>query len=391
MIEAAVRCGKIQPDGLRVKVAWGTLEVKAKVARQTLAKSLARLEDRGFHYRDNADRKRDETGAFVLRAKVDQEGSTGAGEEKETPELQRYGPGSLPLRALPGVPRLRYSRPKWKPSKKMIREHRLGTRSVLPEPREHIARLGKIRGAVVDALVTVGGSCMLAELCAALNHERTRDVKRRVLPMLEAAMVIETVEDGVVTLTPDWSERLGRAREVGGEFEADDLAEARRTRKSRAYRDRDKPLCSKPSPEGLAALRRGKEKRAQNLAAHEEHEAKAAAARAAEFERVRGKALEAFRARSSGARINLALAVGGELQDVEALAKSVLAYHRVPVARWDRVWKRVREPVLAAAAIIAREAKPAPGEPVEDWRSHPLSCECQDCSASDPKYATGVA
>src|SRR5829696_5489564 len=36
LIEAAARSGKIHPDGLRVKVSWGTLQVGAKVARRTL-------------------------------------------------------------------------------------------------------------------------------------------------------------------------------------------------------------------------------------------------------------------------------------------------------------------------------------------------------------------
>ena len=74
LIEAAARSGKIHADGLRVRVSWGTLQVGAKVARRTLAKALARLEARGFLYRDNEGRKPDKTGAFVLRAKVDQEG-----------------------------------------------------------------------------------------------------------------------------------------------------------------------------------------------------------------------------------------------------------------------------------------------------------------------------
>src|SRR5215203_5897384 len=53
LIEAAARCGKIHADGLQVKVSWGTLQVAARVARKTLAKALARLEERGFLYREN--------------------------------------------------------------------------------------------------------------------------------------------------------------------------------------------------------------------------------------------------------------------------------------------------------------------------------------------------
>src|SRR5215210_6358308 len=85
LIEAAARSGKIHADGLRVKISWGTLQVEAKVARKTLAKALGRLEVREFLYRDNEDRKPEKTGAFVLRAKVDQ---YGRGAPQATPELR---------------------------------------------------------------------------------------------------------------------------------------------------------------------------------------------------------------------------------------------------------------------------------------------------------------
>jgi hypothetical protein len=64
LIELATRSGKIHADGLRVCVSWGTLQVEAKVARRTLAKSIDRLEERGFAYRDNEGRKPDKAGAF---------------------------------------------------------------------------------------------------------------------------------------------------------------------------------------------------------------------------------------------------------------------------------------------------------------------------------------
>jgi hypothetical protein len=273
LIQAAIRSGKIHADGLRVKISWGVLQVGAKVARQTLSRALARLEVRGFLYRDNEGRKPDKTGAFVLRAKVDHKGDTRVAEEKVTRELRECDPGGLPSRALPEVTRLRWPRAKWKPTKKMIREHRLGVRTWIPEPRERIERLGKIRGAVVDALEVAGGELTLRELCEVLHHKRPRDVRRRVLPMLAEAGVIEAVTGDVVELATDWSERLDKERAAGGELEADELAEYHRKRKSRAYQERDKPLVSKPSPAGLSAVRRShaaRDARLQELARAEE-------------------------------------------------------------------------------------------------------------------------
>jgi hypothetical protein len=254
LIEAAARSGKIHADGLRVKVSWGKLQVGAKVARRTLAKAISRLEARGFIYRDNEGRKPDKTGGFVLRANVDQEGRGAASEGTATQELQTCGPGGLHLRALPDVPRLRWSRPKWKPGRETRRKHRLGEISRLPEPRARIERLGKIRGAVVDALEVAGGELSLTELCEVLHRKRARDLRRRVLPMLEAAMIIE-VEGCIVRLAADWSESLKAEQQAGGELEADELAERRRKLNSRAFHRRHEPPKSEPSAPSIAAVK----------------------------------------------------------------------------------------------------------------------------------------
>jgi ribosomal protein S19E (S16A) len=273
LIEAATRSGKIHTDGLRVKVSWGTLQVGVKVARKTLAKALARLEDRGFLYRDNEGRKVDKTGAFVLRARVDHYGEKATQATQELPVCDR---GGLPLRA----PRLRWSQPKFTPKRGTVAGTRRVRESKPLEARDRIERLGKIRGAIVDALEVAGGERTLQELCEALHRSRPRDVRRRILPMLEETGVIER-EGDVIRLAKDWSERLDDVRAAGGEIEADERAEEARKRKSRAYHNRDKPLISKPSPAGLAAVERSREKRAEHIAEHDEHQA---AARAADLE-----------------------------------------------------------------------------------------------------------
>jgi len=284
MMQIAAERGVVHADGVRAEMSWGELQVRAKVSRRTLAKRLVGLEERGFHYRDNEGRKRDKTGAFVLRAKVDHEGKSYGDKEKATQELQKCDPGGLHLRALPDVPRLRWSQPKFTPKKRGFVTGTRKVRESKPIPaRERIERLGKIRGAVVDALVVLGegGTMTLVELCAVLHRKRARDVRRRILPMLEESGVIE-VDGDVIRLAHEWREALEAERREKGEIEADELAEDRRKRKSRAYRERDKAPVSKPSKAGLAAVERGQAMRTEKrLNEHEEHQAKA---RAAELE-----------------------------------------------------------------------------------------------------------
>jgi Domain of unknown function (DUF3854) len=278
LIEQAARSGKAHPDGVRVEMSWGVLEVRAKVSRRTLAKALTRLEERGFLYRDNDGRKAEKSGAFVLRAKVYHYGEKQGGEGKATQKLRAYDPGGLHSRSLPAVPRLRWGRPAFAPKKRGFAKGTRRIRESKPLPaRERIERLGKVRGAVLDALHGAGGELTLRELCEVLNKKRPSDVRRRVLTMLEEVGVIEC-EGDVIRLAREWREALEAERRAKGEVEADELAEDRRKRKSRAYRERDKAPVSRPSPAGLTAIERSGEKREANIAAHEEQQAKARAA-----------------------------------------------------------------------------------------------------------------
>jgi hypothetical protein len=130
-------------------------------------------------------------------------------------------------------------------------------------------------------------------------------VRRRVLPQLEAVGVIK-VEGNVVRLTADWSERLEAARRIGGELEADELAERRRKLNSRAYHRRHETPKSKPSAAGVEAIRRSHEQRRAGLVAIAER----AAAAAKTEEQRKAEAFVRDRLRDLG-RIRLAL-----LQDV---------------------------------------------------------------------------
>jgi hypothetical protein len=240
LIEAARRHGKIVDDGIRATKAHGPLAIEAKVSTRTLWKALNRLEEAGLIYRDNESRKPDKPGAFVLRANVSQYGKEEGAEGTQSLRTRTLHAGDLHLRA----PRLRWSRPKFTPRRGVVRGTRRVRRSVKLEPRDPIKRLGKIRGAILDALVATGGSATLEEIASALHRKRPRDVRRRNLPMLEEAGIL-TVDGDTVSLTEDWLEALDAQRKLGREIDsrefgkgADTLDRERYTKKSRAFHRR---------------------------------------------------------------------------------------------------------------------------------------------------------
>ena len=239
VIEAARKHGRVIGDDLRVVKAWGPLMVESKISSsRTMGKSITRLEGIGFFERDNKGRKADKPGAFVFRAvaraSVKQYGE-GATLEEATVDLNgSAAPGTLHLRA----PRLMWSAPKVKGRRGLVKGTRMVRQGVRSEPRPAVKRLGKTRGAILDALDAGGGILTLQEIADALHRKRARDLRRRSLPMLEEAGII-TVEGDVVTLAEDWLDRLEDARELGGEIEAEEHSRRRYRDKSRAYHNRE--------------------------------------------------------------------------------------------------------------------------------------------------------
>src|SRR5215210_7906216 len=135
------------------------------------------------------------------------------------------------LRA-PTAPRLRWSSPARKvqrlrgvtPGTRRVRQTRRFHKDItMKESRVHfpdtpfIKRLGPHRCAILDALETAGGTLTLQELCEVLHRSRPRDVRRRILPMLEKAGIVE-VDGDVVRLAADWLDRLEVERERKGEI-----------------------------------------------------------------------------------------------------------------------------------------------------------------------------
>ncbi len=282
LIEAARRHGKVVEDGIRVVKAQGPLALEAKISTRTLWKSLGRLEEWGLIYRDNEDRKPDKSGAFVLKASaspacanVSHKGSGKAVEGNVTPQLQTYDPGDLHLRAELRCPRLRWSQPKYTPRRGLVSGTRKARQSPKAEPRDRIERLGKIRGAILDALDAAGGSAPLQEIADALHRKRPRDIRRRNLPMLEDTGIIQ-VDGDTVSLTDNWLEALEEQRRLGKEIEAEELAERRYKVKSRAFHRRHETPKSEPSAASLEVIRRSREQRRDGLAAIAERAAAAA-------------------------------------------------------------------------------------------------------------------
>jgi Domain of unknown function (DUF3854) len=239
VIEAARKHGRVIGDDLRVVKAWGPLMVESKISSsRTMGKSITRLEGIGFFERDNKGRKADKPGAFVFRAVaragVKQYGEGATLEEATVDPNGDDHPCTLHLRA----PRLMWSAPKVKGRRGLVKGTRMVRQGVRSEPRPAVKRLGKTRGAILDALDAGGGVLSLQEMADALHRKRARDLRRRSLPMLEEAGII-TVDGDVVALAEDWLDRLEDARELGGEIEAEEHARRRYRDKSRAYHNRE--------------------------------------------------------------------------------------------------------------------------------------------------------
>jgi hypothetical protein len=229
LLEAAWVSGKLVPDGVEVAMAWGPLEVAAKVSRRTLAKALDYLEEWGIAYRVKDERKPGKRGAFVLRAKVDQYGGGAENAESLTPI-------GIPCRA----PRLRYSSPGSRPRRGLVS----GTRKVRQGPprkaKPAVKRPGKIRCGILDHLDRAGGELTRLELDEAIHPDkapekrRPRDLTRRKNPQTgkgRDGLLIMWVDAGAVELdgekvrlTSDWLERVDDVRRLGGEIDTVDAA-----------------------------------------------------------------------------------------------------------------------------------------------------------------------
>lgn len=222
LIKLARVHGEKIPAGVRVSVGIRPLALAAAVSKPTAMKAVRRLRVAGLVRKDDADRSGTKAGAFVLldvRANL---------YHSTTPaRLEGKGVASgQTLRAPLTAPRLRWSAPE-------------------------IRRMGKTAGAVLDALEAAGGELELGELAAAVGIKRPRDLRRRVIPRLEEAAVVECSGD-TVALRGDWLTALNQEREVSGEIAAYRRDMARYARERDAYSNRHK-VRPEPVPKRSSA------------------------------------------------------------------------------------------------------------------------------------------
>jgi hypothetical protein len=168
--------------------------------------------------------------------------------------------------------RLRWSSPGSKPRRGLVKGTRKVRKGTRRPPQDPIKRLGKIRGAIVDALEASGPST-LAELAGVLHKTRPRDLVRcktspggrngPVIMLLQAGIVewaceVETRRE-VLRLTPNWLEALENARRLGKEIEQEELDRQRHKRESEAFRNRHKVRTDKaPAEDEMRGRREGR-------------------------------------------------------------------------------------------------------------------------------------
>ncbi|MDP9479890.1 MAG: DUF3854 domain-containing protein [Actinomycetota bacterium] len=273
LVRAARRHGKVVEGGIRVVKSWGDLIIEGAVSRQTLRKSLVRLERRELLVKDNEGRKAGEAGAFVLRARVDQYGTQGGEGEKATGVLRGWHPtglhqrdsrreylkregkwdeleATLEMPALPPtkgiafrVPPLRWSAPPSGGRLGLVRDTRMVRAGVRSTRFYGQKRLGKLCGAILDVLDAHRGAATVGEIGSSLGLKRPCDFARRHFPVLVGAGLISWEGRGkkkVARLIEGWLIRLREIREDSGEIEADDLARRRVERQREAYRNRNR-------------------------------------------------------------------------------------------------------------------------------------------------------
>ena len=209
------------------------------------------------------------------------------------------------------------------------------------------------------------------------------------------------VDDGVlagdagsVEASPDWPQALERVQARTDEQLDNRLQDRKIADQQRAFRQA-KDLPTDPTP-GLA----GPERAWEIIA---EAEKRDEGARVEEQRRKVGMTAEVFLADALqdtsgfGWREARALwvAKGGRPEDLRRAVKHPYRFNReggsgsLYVERRGLVPDLAREP---ARISVLRETEnlrepEAESPPAEDWRSHPLDCECPDCAAPIPTYA----
>jgi hypothetical protein len=317
LIELAAQIGKVEGHGIVVRVGLRRLAELSAKSTPSVGHAVKHLEADGqLEILPAEDRcKSRKYRLLVPRAAL-------YSMEKGHTERTRLRDGAHRCKGLraPTAPRLRWSSPARKvqrlrgvtPDTRRVRQTRRFHKDLtMKESRDHfpdwpyIKRLGPHRCAILDALEDAGGWLTLQELCEVLHRSRPRDVRRRLLPMLEEAGII-VCEGDVIRLVADWLEKLEEARERKGEISHAEKQRKDHCKQRQRYRDYLESVKHQASRAARDAVHQGHKKRKAGLVAIAE---RAAAAAKAEEQR-KAEAFVCDRLRELG-RIRLGL-----LQDV---------------------------------------------------------------------------
>jgi hypothetical protein len=447
----AERSGELVRDGVRVIMDRRTLAERAQKSKKAINKAIAYLEaeDPPTLRVDNVGRRAEKAGAFVLLTPIAQKGTHNGGREaargksgkgKEGRLEPFIGPsdhGGYPS-ALEDVPALRWS----KVILYWARED--GIYKVVDH--HYVPRLGEKRGAIIRHVLEAGGAATLEALMERFASARARpwDFRRRVLgPIVEAGILSATAEG--VALTDDWREALRRERVRAGEIEDAERQREKHARQRQGFRRRHEHRAD-PTPE-----LRGPEAVQEMLASRRlewerqriEREREKVGTTAAAFVADTLDGITAVRYHELRQRWT---AMGGKGEDLRrAATRSPFRLTReadgwlyvypasVPAASLER------EPATVAVLHEAPSNRPTDGRldgtppvvveprppepkvepsrrreesstglafshhdndtppgfggeaseaPADDWRDHPLDCECPRCTSAIASYAT---
>jgi Bifunctional DNA primase/polymerase, N-terminal/Primase C terminal 1 (PriCT-1) len=236
LIKQARQHSELIPAGVRVSISVRSWALATAVSKRAMLDHwkngerkpgiISRLERAGIIRADRTGQSGTNSAAYILvlpRAEFhhsNHQRGDRTSEEASGETLRAAAPFT--------APRLRWSAPSRRPRRGLVRGTRRVRQGVRRPPRDHIKRLGKGAGAVIDALEALGGELPLCDLYGCLHPDRSpqdrkrwrpRDLKRRVIDRLEDAGVVRC-EGDTVSLTPEWLEALNRDRERGGEIEA---------------------------------------------------------------------------------------------------------------------------------------------------------------------------
>jgi hypothetical protein len=419
--------------GIRVVMDRRTASEKAQKSLKAIRNAIEFFEgeDMPTLCRDNTGRKAEKAGAFVLftdftdSTRGAQEGThngeiLGAEEEGRLREGKRI-PLSLapyPIGVYPSarlsekVPALRH------PKVILYWAMKNGERVVADS--HYVWRLAEQRAEIMRHALDAGPRVPVADLMPRFATERTRqrDFVRRVLRPLTGRRLdkdlvtgefvevdigpplakLERDPDGTLMFCPrsDWLEALEEHRKRTDEIEDSRRQEKKYANQRKNYRERkDAPTDSTPElagPERVREIVEAAEKRDQ-------------AARVEEQRRKVGTTPEVFLADALqdvsgfGWRELRALwmAKGGKPEDLRRAVKGPHRFRReydggplyVERVGASEATEPTREP---APVAVLRETenlkKPETESPAEDWRSHPLDCECHECLSPMPtRYA----